>query len=161
VKGKKWGIVLLAAVGLMVVAPALAAPVDARLDGKFAVTVTITGGDGPPPVGTKLKRVYKFKSSCPGKGSCPTVDFYRQTSTGNFVKTTLTKVETGVYEGTEVQDDPLCANGDPASARTGDIHVETTDKDGKLASKINGTTHFDVVGCDETFQDGTFKGKLK
>jgi hypothetical protein len=149
-------LVLLAALAV----PALAA-VDARLDGKFNVTITITGGDGPPPAGTKVKRLYKFNSTCPGKNSCDTVVISRQTSTGSFVDTTLTRTEPGVYEGTEEQEDPLCASGTPADGRTTDIHIETTDKKGKKATKVAGELHSEMVGCEETFQDGTLKGKLK
>jgi hypothetical protein len=60
------------------------AAVDARLGGKFKVTITITGGDSGS-IGDKVKRDYKFKSTCPGKGSCDEVVISRQTSTGSFV----------------------------------------------------------------------------
>ncbi len=134
--------------------------VDARLQGKFKVTAEITGGDGPPPVGTIVHRTYKFKPQC-GAGVCDEVEIARQTSSGSFVKTILTHNGVGVYDGTEVQDNPVCANGDPATSRTGDIHVEITKAKNGKAIKVSGTLHFDTVGCSDTYQDAEFKGKLK
>ena len=147
----------LALTSLLSVGTATAA-VDARLDGKFKVRTEITGGDGPPPVGTVLNRTHKFKPLCDA-GPCDQVAFSRQTSTGSYVKTTLDRIAPGIYEGTEVQENPVCADGSDATSRVGDIHIEITRKERGKAARIKGTNSFVVGGCDETFQESSYKGR--
>jgi hypothetical protein len=146
------------ALGAFALAGTAFAAVNARLEGAFDTKVTVTGGDGPPPPGTVVHRTYKFKPLCDA-GACDEVRMSRESSTGNFSKSTLTRIAPGIYEGTEVQTDPRCADGSVATSRVGDIHLEILDRRRGKATKIKGTIHFDVEGCDETFQDGKFVGR--
>ena len=151
-------VALAVAVGALGLVGVASAAVDARLGGAFNVKATIVAGDGPPPAGTVVKRTYKFTPLC-GSGRCDEVRIARQTSTGSFVKTKLTRVAPGTYEGTEVQADPRCADGSNAISREGDIHVEIVDRSHGKATKIKGTLSFVTQGCDDTFQEAKFTGK--
>lgn len=158
-------VVLKAAVTAACLLGLLAAPasgaVNARLAGTFDTVGTVTAGDGPPPPGTKVQRVYRFTPLCKS-GTCAKVRIARQTSSGSFVKTVLTRVAAGTYTGTEVQPDPRCANGAYADSRRGKLRVEILAKDSKgLATKMRGTVKFTIKGCPETFQNGKFSGRRR
>ncbi|HYH59156.1 MAG TPA: hypothetical protein VD790_08035 [Thermoleophilaceae bacterium] len=142
---------------LLLVASTATGAVNARLQGAFQVTATVTKSDSTEP-GTQVERTYKFKPLC-DQGVCEKVRISRESSTGVFVKTVLKKTSKGTYKGKEVQKKPVCADGSKAESRTGDIVAKIVKQDGGKATKVKGTVKLDTKGCPEgTFTDAKYVG---
>ena len=132
-----------------------------HLDGKFKVTETVGDNDYTPqiPEGSKIEETFIFNATC-NSGACRKVKLTRKGSTRR-VKSTLHKVRKGVYKGTEGPENYVCVNplGDPGTF-TNDIKVRVTKTVDGDATKIAGNMHVELQGCDETFEDSKFTGKL-
>jgi hypothetical protein len=155
---------IIAATGAALLLLAAAAAVQAgggpRLNGTFNVGATIQDNDIGIPVGTGTTDVYSFKSTCKS-GACSKVGLTRKSGARN-VKSTLRKTAPGVYKGSEGPEPYTCVKPIGAPGQfTGDHKIKVTKSANGLATKISGTTAIHITGCTETFENVTFRGKLK
>jgi hypothetical protein len=132
--------ILVSAVGATT---ALAAK-DARLQGKFDVTLTVTSSN-VLALGERVERTYKF-TPLRRKGACGAVRLGREAGLGLLHHTSkLKRIGRGVCESTEQNLNLACADGSEVSNGTGHVHIEIDRKKNGQATRIGGTLGID--GC--------------
>jgi hypothetical protein len=122
-------------------------PVDARLDGQFKMTGTITRAEHVrgEHKGQTVKRTWKFDSKC-AAGPCDSVVLHRERSAGKVDRLVLDRDGPGEYSGTNRFHFPIrCAGrvhkrGGEAVAKIAVKVTSATLVDGQLvASRVSGT----------------------
>ena len=127
------------------------AAIDSRLAGDFEVTVTPRSG------GPTVYRTYSFRPLC-GVGVCRKVALRRQSSWLRHYKSTLKRVEPGVYKGTEYQKG-RCGDGERWRVEV-KLVVKITREENDMAQAIRGRARFRVFGCINKRDRWRFYGTL-
>ena len=131
---------------------------DGRVEGPYAVEGKVKDASGVfrDQEGDRIRRTWFFSPAC-AAGPCDTT-LYRETQNGSYIRSLLSRRESGRYKGDE-EVNGECGSGGEFSVRTTvRVHVERTRED--VARKISGTTETEQDGCATGKQHGKIDAKL-
>lgn len=148
-----------AAVVLAVVANTGAASGGPRLQGAFKIAATIQGNDFGIRKGTKTADVYKLTPTCPS-GGCANVKLDRDGGNHAHYKSTLHRVASGKYKGTEGPEAYNCPDNS-AGSFTADHAIAVTRSENGRATKFTGSIKIHFKGCTEKYINYTIVGTPK